>query len=64
MCLIVWNIHSGNKMDDKQIIFLFGGPSKVSNLLAYSKKEPQRVWNLTVRGIPAQIKLDNPKLFK
>lgn len=54
-----------NKMDDKQIIFLLGGPTKVSDLLGYSKKKgPQRVWNWTVRGIPAQVKLDNPELFK
>lgn len=35
-------------MDDKQIIFLFGGPSKVSNLLAYSKK-----------GTTASLELDS-----
>lgn len=52
-------------MDDKQIIILLGGPSKVSDLLGYSKKTgPQRVWNWTIRGIPAQVKLDNPELFK
>lgn len=26
-------------MDDKQIIFLLGGPTKVSDLLGYSKKK-------------------------
>lgn len=52
-------------MDDKQMIILLGGPSKVSDLLGYSKKTgPQRVWNWTVRGIPAQVKLDNSDLFK
>ena len=59
------DIYSGNKMNDKQIIFLLGGPTKVSDLLGYSKKKgPQRVWNWTVRGIPAQVKLDNLELFK
>lgn len=53
------------KMDDKQIISLLGGPSKVSDLLGYPKKTgPQRVWNWTVRGIPAQVKLDYFELFK
>lgn len=52
-------------MTDKQIIIFLGGPSKVSHLLGYSKKTgPQRVWNWTVRGIPAQVKLEHPELFK
>ncbi len=52
-------------MTDKQIIILLGGPSKVSDLLGYSKKTgPQRVWNWTVRGISAQVKLEHPELFK
>lgn len=52
-------------MTDKQKIILLGGPSKVSHLLSYSKKiGPQRVWNWTVRGIPAQVKLEHPELFK
>lgn len=53
-------------VSDKQQIANLGGPSKVSDLLGYSKSSgPQRVYNWTIRasGIPAKVKLDRPDLF-
>lgn len=46
--------------DDKEVIAQLGGPTKVAQLLGCSV---QRVQNWTVRGIPAQVKVDHPTLF-
>lgn len=46
--------------DDKDVIAQLGGPTKVAQLLGCSV---QRVQNWTVRGIPAQVKVDHPTLF-
>lgn len=46
--------------DDKEVIAQLGGATKVAQLLGYSI---QRVQNWTVRGIPAQVKVDHPDLF-
>jgi len=49
---------------DKEIILSLGGPSKVAKRLGYKKDGgAQRVHNWMNRGIPAQVKIDNPDLF-
>lgn len=45
---------------DKETIERLGGPAKVAALLGYSV---QRVQNWTVRGIPAQVRLNHPEVF-
>lgn len=52
-------------MNDKQIIINLGGATKVAKLLKLDIKKggAQRVHNWMKRGIPAQVKLDHPKLF-
>jgi hypothetical protein len=45
---------------DKDLILVLGGTSYLSKKLQISK---QRVHNWMTRGIPASIKLANPKLF-
>ena len=46
---------------DKLIINRLGGPSKVAKEFGFSV---QRVSNWGVRGIPADVILDNPKFAK
>jgi len=49
---------------DKALIDALGGPAKVADLLGFDKRGGvQRVCNWLERGIPAQIKVDHPKLF-
>jgi hypothetical protein len=50
---------------DAKIIIHHGGPTKVAALLGLDKTAGgvQRVQNWLTRGIPAQVKLDNPGLF-
>ena len=45
---------------DKELIVLLGGSTAVAKKLGLSV---QRVHNWTTRGIPASIKLKNPKIF-
>lgn len=55
-----------NKTKDQQIIADLGGVTKVAKLLKYDieKGGIQRVSNWNSRGrIPAQVKVDFPKLF-
>ena len=46
--------------NDKELIEKLGGPAKLAHKLGFTV---QRVQNWTVRGIPAQVKLDHPELF-
>lgn len=48
---------------DKKLIQQLGGPTALAKKLNFSKGGPQRVQNWMVRGIPAQVKLDHPRLF-
>lgn len=52
-------------MNDKQIIENLGGATELAKLLKYDIKNGgvQRVHNWIKRGIPAQVKVDNPELF-
>jgi hypothetical protein len=50
-----------NKLTDKELINLLGGPTVLSKRLGFSSS--QRVHNWINRGIPASIKLAYPKLF-
>ena len=54
-----------NKTKDQQIIEDLGGVTKVAKLLKYDLEKGgiQRVSNWMKRGIPAQVKVDHPKLF-
>jgi hypothetical protein len=45
---------------DKDLIDTLGGPAKLARRLGYSV---QRVENWKKRGIPAQVRLDNPDVF-
>lgn len=50
--------------DDAALIEQLGGPTKVSDMLGFSKQGgPQRVQNWIYRGIPAQVKVDHPSIF-
>jgi phage terminase Nu1 subunit (DNA packaging protein) len=55
-----YNEFGGLMSDDKEVIAQLGGATKLAQLLGYSI---QRVQNWTVRGIPAQVKVDHPDLF-
>lgn len=49
---------------DARLIRDLGGPTKVAELLRYTKKNgPQRVQNWLTRGIPPAVKLQHPELF-
>lgn len=49
---------------DAELIESLGGPAKVADLLGYRDESgTQRVWNWTKRGIPSQVKIDNPEIF-
>jgi hypothetical protein len=50
-----------NKLTDKELISLLGGPTVLSKRLGFPSS--QRVHNWITRGIPASIKLAYPKLF-
>jgi len=50
-----------NKLTDKELIALLGGPTVLSKRLGFPSS--QRVHNWIARGIPASIKLAYPKLF-
>lgn len=51
-------------MNDSELIEHLGGSTKVAELLGYDKAGGvQRVQNWLVRGIPAQVKVDHPKIF-
>lgn len=52
-------------MNDKDLIEVLGGPTRVAELLGYDKSSGgvQRVQNWITRGIPAKVKLDHPALF-
>ena len=54
-----------NVMTDTEMIKALGGPTKVAELLGYDKGNGgvQRVQNWLTRGIPAQVKLDHPRIF-
>lgn len=45
---------------DAPLIAELGGPTKVAKKLGLT---PQRVQNWLTRGIPAQVKVDHPRLF-
>ena len=49
---------------DREIIEALGGPAKVAKLLKFEKFGTQRVFNWMTRGIPAQVRLDHPRLFR
>lgn len=51
---------------DRERIANLGGPTRVAELLKFDKKRGgvQRVHNWMKRGIPAQVKLDNPEIFQ
>ena len=52
------------RMDDKKIIDLYGGATKLSNLLNFKTPNgARRVHNWKTRGIPAKVKLDFPEVF-
>ena len=49
---------------DKELIQSLGGPAKVADLLKLTGQgRSQRVHNWMTRGIPAQIKVDFPRIF-
>lgn len=48
---------------DRQRIKDLGGPTAVARRLGYGKGGSQRVQNWMARGIPSQVKVDNPELF-
>jgi hypothetical protein len=52
-------------MDDAALIDTLGGPTKVAELLGYSKEQGgvQRVSNWRTRGIPPKVKLEHPEIF-
>lgn len=51
-------------MTDSELIDSLGGAAKVAELLGYDKDGgTQRVHNWTVRGIPAAVKVQFPRLF-
>lgn len=52
-------------MNDADLIKALGGPTKVAELLGYDKANGgvQRVQNWLTRGIPAQVKVDHPRIF-
>ena len=51
-------------IDDKNLIYLLGGPAKLAEILGYPKAiGTQRVFNWTLRGIPAAVRLNNINLF-
>lgn len=51
-------------MNDRAIIEKMGGAAKVAEMLGYKGLNGvRRVDNWKRRGIPAQVKLNNPKLF-
>lgn len=53
-----------NGMSDSELIDQLGGPTRVAQLLAYTKPGGvQRVQNWKARGIPARVKLSRPDLF-
>lgn len=50
--------------NDQELIKELGGPSAVAELLNFPMPGgAQRVQNWLSRGIPAQVKLDHPKIF-
>jgi hypothetical protein len=51
--------------NDADLIKALGGPTKVAELLGFDKAGGgvQRVQNWLTRGIPAQVKLDHPRVF-
>lgn len=47
-----------------ELIAALGGPSKVCDLLGYSRAGGlQRIHNWKTRGIPAKVRLDHPLLW-
>lgn len=49
---------------DWQLVLSLGGPAKVAERLGWTKEgSVQRVQNWKQRGIPAKVKLANPRLF-
>ncbi|MDD4913380.1 MAG: hypothetical protein PHP57_13895 [Sideroxydans sp.] len=51
-------------MDTKTFIEEHGGATKLAKLLKFGKGGAQRVHNWIARGrIPAQVRLDHPKIF-
>lgn len=50
-------------MTDAELIRALGGPAKVAERLGYGQGGTQRVQNWLTRGIPAQVKLDHPRVF-
>jgi hypothetical protein len=50
-------------MNDSETIKRLGGPAVLAKRLGYKNGGTQRVFNWTKRGIPAQVKVDFPKLF-
>jgi hypothetical protein len=51
-------------MNDLEIISHYGGPTSFSKLLGLTGPgSVQRVSNWVLRGIPAEVKLQNPHLF-
>jgi hypothetical protein len=53
-----------SKHPDAKLIEAQGGPAKLAEVLGLQKYGGvQRVQNWTVRGIPAQVKLNHPEIF-
>lgn len=52
-------------MNDAELILSLGGPTVVARRLGYKLPDgARRVHNWMKRGIPAQVRLENQKLFK
>lgn len=52
-------------MSDIELIERLGGPAKLARRLGYATPAgTRRVANWKKRGIPAQVRLDNPRIFK
>jgi hypothetical protein len=49
--------------EDRALIDRLGGPSKLAALLGYGPNGVQRISNWKVRGIPARVKLEHPRIF-
>ena len=52
-------------MNDADLIKHLGGPTVVARRLGYKLPDgARRVHNWMKRGIPAQVRLDHPRIFK
>lgn len=65
VCNIGMNQEKSTQLEaDRALIERFGGPSKLAQLLGFSRVGGvQRVQNWKVRGIPSNVKLAYPDVF-